>query len=92
MVTSIKLKLSNGSRKKTIAFRYSPNSRYYVALTFEASGEHVCQRIGWVSDYFILQAPPLESAFNASTGHSSIVLGESDDEDSSGNPSHQPVG
>lgn len=33
--TSIKLKLDNGSRKRTIIFRFQSNGRHYIGLTIE---------------------------------------------------------
>lgn len=81
MGTSIEPKLDNGSRDNTRAFRSPRNGRYYIALTFEAFREHVRQRIGCISDCFILQVPSVDSALNAFSGYSSIRPVENEDKD-----------
>lgn len=77
---SLNSRLYNCKREFTLAFRYPPNGRYYIAVTQDAFSRYVCSWVGSVNDCYILQSPSLDANFTPFDGQASLDMVESDDE------------
>lgn len=77
---SVDARLANDKRQFTIAFRYPPNGRYYIALTQTAFRSYICGWVGSVNDCIILQSASLETSFMMFVGQQSFRVVESDEE------------